>query len=145
MLAGGYITADEWTAFVARQVGRVPYVLFDAREGRFRFRQTANHPGPWLMARIGADRAVLDGARWSETWQRSADLVPPRRSRFCRIGHAPVQPLDLSVPQWRVFVASLDGGSVRERAARAVFGRVDVIEALHRLVAAILVRPDHAD
>lgn len=41
ILTGGYMTADEWTAFVSRQVERLLYSLFDVRDGKFRFRQSA--------------------------------------------------------------------------------------------------------
>ncbi|MEA2597711.1 MAG: hypothetical protein QOF01_4180, partial [Thermomicrobiales bacterium] len=76
ILTGGYMTADEWTAFVSRQVERLLYSLFDVRDGRFRFRQSATTDGQWLPVRVSADRAVLEGTRWSETWARTAEAVP---------------------------------------------------------------------
>jgi Domain of unknown function (DUF4388) len=51
ILTGGYMTADEWTAFVSRQVERLLYSLFDVRDGKFRFRQSAPPEGQWRRAR----------------------------------------------------------------------------------------------
>ena len=75
ILTGGYMTADEWTAFVSRQVERLLYSLFDVRDGRFRFRQSATDrrsmaAGPRLRRPRGTRRHPLE-----------RNLVPRRRCR----------------------------------------------------------------
>jgi hypothetical protein len=140
ILTGGYMTADEWTAFVSRQVERLLYSLFDVRDGRFRFRQSATTQGQWLPVRVSADRAVLEGTRWSETWARAADTVPSRQSRFERTGSVPRQPIRVSPTQWRVYVASADPGNLMQLAARAVLADVEVIESLQFLMGCGLIR-----
>ncbi|HEY8448528.1 MAG TPA: DUF4388 domain-containing protein [Thermomicrobiales bacterium] len=146
ILAGGYMTAEEWTAFVSRQVERLLYALFDIRDGKFRFRQNLPTSGEWLPVRVSADRAVLEGTRWSETWARVADIIPSRQTRFERTGSVPRQPIRLSANHWRVFVATSDPGSVVQIAARTVLAEVEVIEALEFLIGHGLVRrvPDSA-
>jgi hypothetical protein len=140
ILTGGYMTADEWTAFVSRQVERLLYSLFDVRDGRFRFRQTANSEGQWLPVRVSADRAVLEGTRWSETWARAADSVPSRQSRFERTGSVPRQAIRISPTQWRVYVANAEPGNLMQLAARSVLSEVEVIESLQYLMSCGLVR-----
>lgn len=142
LLTDGYMAAEEWNAFVARQVERLLYALFDVREGKFRFRQNTTVDSPWLAVRIPADRAVLEGTRWSETWQRATDRIPSRQSRFARGPAAPAGPLKVSPTQWRVFVAAEDPGNVLQIAARAILSEVEVVESLefllnHRLVQAV--------
>ena len=144
LLAGGYMAADEWTAFVARQVERLLYTLFDVREGKFRFRQSSTFPGPWLTVRIAADRAVLEGTRWSETWQRGADLIPSRQSRFARSGTAPGAALQISPTQWRVFVATAQPGNVLEIANRSILSEVEVVESLQFWLQHGVIRPVEA-
>src|SRR5688572_28595393 len=92
VLTGGLMNADDWNAFVARQVERLLYNLFDAEEGNFRYRQAINHTGPWLTVRISADLAVLEGTRWSETWNRALQRIPSRLSMVERTGQVPMQP-----------------------------------------------------
>jgi len=142
VLTGEYMTVEEWTAFVARQVERLLYTLFDVTEGTFRFRQASTHPGPWLAVRISADRAVLEGTRWSETWQRAAARVPSRQSRFERTNQIPAAPLKVSPTQWRVFVATEAPANVLQIAARAVLSEVEVVESLQFLVERGLLRID---
>lgn len=134
ILTGGYMTADEWTAFVSRQVERLLYSLFDVRDGKFRFRQSAPPEGQWLPVRVSADRAVLEGTRWSETWSRASDLIPSRQTRFERAGTLPRQPIQISPTQWRVYVAIAQSGSLVQIAARAVLAEVEVIESLQSLI-----------
>jgi hypothetical protein len=134
VLTGGYMSADEWNAFVARQVERLLYTLFDAKEGKFRFRQAVNHAGPWLAVRISADRAVLEGTRWSETWNRAMTRIPTRLTRIERTGQAPVQPVGVSPTQWRVFVATSEPGTVLQIATRAILSEAEVIESLQFLL-----------
>lgn len=134
ILTGGHMTADEWNAFVARQVERLLYTLFDAREGKFRFRQTVNHQGPWLAVRISADRAVLEGTRWSETWGRARGRIPSRSTVIERSGQAPIQPVAVSPTQWRVFVATNEPGTVLELATRAILSEAEVVESLQFLM-----------
>jgi hypothetical protein len=130
VLTSGHVSADEWNAFVARQVERLLYALFDAKDGKFRFRQAINHPGPWLAVRISADRAVLEGTRWSETWNRASARIPSRQSTVERTGQAPMQAVSVSPTQWRVFVATTEPGSVLQIATRAVLSEAEVIESL---------------
>jgi hypothetical protein len=134
VLTGGYMSADEWNAFVARQVERLLYTLFDAKEGKFRFRQQVNHSGPWLAVRISADRAVLEGTRWSETWNRAISRIPTRLTRMVRTGQAPLQPVSVSPNQWRVFVATSEPGTVLQIATRAVLSEAEVVESLQFLL-----------
>jgi hypothetical protein len=140
ILTGGFMTADDWTAFVSRQVERLLYSLFDVRDGRFRFRQTAAADGEWLPVRVSADRAVLEGTRWSETWARAADAVPSRQTRFKRTGSAPRQSVRISPVQWRVYVASAEPGNLMQFAARSVLTEVEVIESLQFLISCGLLR-----
>jgi hypothetical protein len=143
VLTSGYMSADEWNAFVARQVERLLYTLFDAKEGKFRFRQSVNHPGPWLAVRISADRAVLEGTRWSETWNRAIGRLPSRLTPIERTGQAPVQPLSISPTQWRVFVATGEPGTVLQIATRAILSEAEVVESLQFLLDNGIVRvPD---
>lgn len=134
VLTSGHMSADEWNAFVARQVERLLYALFDARDGTFRFRQTVDHQGPWLAVRISTDRAVLEGTRWSETWSRAVDRIPSRLTLMERSGQAPVQPVAVSPTQWRVFVAAGEPGTVLQIAARAILSEAEVVESLQYLV-----------
>lgn len=140
ILTGGYLTADEWTAFVSRQVERLLYSLFDVRDGRFRFRQSATGEGQWLPVRVSADRAVLEGTRWSETWSRAAAIVPSRQTRFERTGSVPRQSIRISPIQWRVYVASAEPGNLMQLAARSVLAEVEVIESLQFLMSCGLLR-----
>jgi hypothetical protein len=140
ILTGGYMTAEEWTAFVSRQVERLLYSLFDVRDGKFRFRQSATPNGHWLPVRVTADRAVLEGTRWSETWSRASELIPSRQTRFERTSAAPRQPVRISQNQWRVYVATGEPGSLVQIAGRAVLAEVEVIESLQVLVEHGLVR-----
>jgi hypothetical protein len=146
ILTGGYMTADEWTAFVSRQVERLLYALFDVRDGKFRFRQGAPVEGQWLPVRVTADRAVLEGTRWSETWSRASDAIPSRQTRFERAaGTVPRQLLQISPTQWRVYVATSEPGSLVQIAARSILSEVEVIESLQTLMNHGLVRksPEH--
>ena len=142
VLTGGYMTAEEWTAFVARQVERLLYALFDVREGKFRFRQATEQPGAWLPVRITADRAVLEGTRWSETWARAADTIRSHQSRFVRAPSPPRQSLRINPTQWRVYVALGEPGSVFQVAARAVLTEVEVVKSIRRLLEQGLIHPD---
>ena len=134
VLTGGHLTADEWTAFVARQVERLLYSLFDARDGKFRFRQSVNFQGPWLAVRISTDRAVLEGTRWSETWSRAVGRIASRLSVIARTTQAPTQPVTVSPTQWRVFVAAGEPGTVLQLATRAILSEVEVVESLEYLI-----------
>jgi hypothetical protein len=134
ILTGGYMTADEWTAFVSRQVERLLYSLFDVRDGKFRFRQSAPPEGQWLPVRVSADRAVLEGTRWSEAWGRAAEAIPSRQSKFQRTGRVPRSSIRVSPTQWRVFVSTSDPGTLTQVAARAILSEVDVIESLQYLL-----------
>lgn len=140
ILTGGYMTADEWTAFVSRQVERLLYSLFDVRDGKFRFRQTVPTEGQWLPVRVSADRAVLEGTRWSETWSRVADLIPSRQTRFERSDTLPRQPIRVSPTHWRVYVATSEPGSLVQIAARSILSEVEVIESLEYLMDNGIVR-----
>jgi hypothetical protein len=140
ILTGGYMSADEWTAFVSRQVERLLYSLFDVRDGKFRFRQAAPSEGQWLPVRVSADRAVLEGTRWSETWARVSDMIPSRQTRFERSNMLPRQPIRISPTHWRVYVATAEPGTLVQVAARSVLAEVDVIEALQYLMANGLIR-----
>jgi len=140
ILTGGYMSADEWTAFVSRQVERLLYSLFDVRDGKFRFRQAAPTEGQWLPVRVSADRAVLEGTRWSETWSRAADTIPSRQSRFERSNTMPRQPIRISPVQWRVYVSTSEPGSLTQIAARSVLAEVEVIESLQHLMSHGIVR-----
>lgn len=140
ILTGGYMSADEWTAFVSRQVERLLYSLFDVRDGRFRFRQSATTEGQWLPVRVSADRAVLEGTRWSETWARAAETVPSRQTRFGRTGAVPRQSVRVSPTQWRVYVASAEPGNLMQLAARSVLAEVEVIESLQFLISCGLLK-----
>jgi hypothetical protein len=140
ILTGGYMTAEEWTAFVSRQVERLLYSLFDVRDGKFRFRQSAPTEGQWLPVRVSADRAVLEGTRWSETWSRAADMIPSRQSRFERSTTTPRQPIRISPTQWRVYVSTAEPGSLVQIASRSVLAEVEVIESLQYLMANGIVR-----
>ena len=139
LLTGGYLTAEEWTVFVARQVERLLYTLFDARDGKFRFRQSATHPGPWLPVRVSADRAVLEGTRWSETWSRAGEAIPSRHSRFRRVERPAATSRRFSPTQWRVWVALSEPGTVVQIAARTVLTEVEVVESLQYLLGQNLV------
>ncbi|HRA47343.1 MAG TPA: DUF4388 domain-containing protein [Thermomicrobiales bacterium] len=134
ILTGGYMTADEWTAFVSRQVERLLYSLFDVRDGKFRFRQSAPPEGQWLPVRVSADRAVLEGTRWSEAWARAVEAIPSRQSRFVRNNRAPRSNVRLSPTQWRVIVSTGEAGTLTQVAARAILSEVDVIESLQYLL-----------
>ena len=134
ILTGGYMTADEWTAFVSRQVERLLYSLFDVRDGKFRFRQSAPAEGQWLPVRVSADRAVLEGTRWSEAWGRAVDAIPSRQSRFTRSNRVPRSNIRVSPTQWRVFVSTSEPGTLTQIAARAILSEVDVIESLQYLL-----------
>lgn len=140
ILTGGYMSADEWTAFVSRQVERLLYSLFDVRDGKFRFRQSAPTEGQWLPVRVSADRAVLEGTRWSETWSRVADVIPSRQTKFERSNTLPRQPLRISPTQWRVYVSTSDPGTLTQIAARSVLAEVEVIESLQYLMSNGIVR-----
>jgi hypothetical protein len=140
ILAGGYMSADEWTAFVSRQVERLLYSLFDVRDGKFRFRQTMPQEGQWLPVRVSADRAVLEGTRWSETWSRVADLIPSRQSRFERSESVPRQPIRISSTHWRVYVSTAEPGTLTQIAARSILSEVEAIESLQFLMANGVIR-----
>jgi hypothetical protein len=140
ILTEGYMTAEEWTAFVSRQVERLLYSLFDVRDGKFRFRQNLPTGGEWLPVRVSADRAVLEGTRWSETWARVADVIPSRQTRFERTGLVPRHAIRVSPTQWRVYVATLEPGNVVQLAARTILTEVEVIESLQFLIGHGLVR-----
>jgi hypothetical protein len=140
VLTGGFMNADEWNAFVARQVERLLYTLFDAKEGKFRFRQTVNHSGPTLAVRISADRAVLEGTRWSETWNRAVQRIPSRLSVVERTGVVPLQAISVSPTQWRVFVATGEPGTVLQIASRAVLSEAEVVESLQHLLDQGMIR-----
>jgi hypothetical protein len=134
ILTGGYMNAEEWTSFVSRQVERLLYSLFDVRDGRFRFRQSAPVEGQWLPVRVSADRAVLEGTRWSETWARASETVPNRQSTFERTGSVPRQSVAISPTQWRVYVACAEPGTLMQLAARTILAEVEVIESLQTLM-----------
>ena len=134
ILTGGYMTADEWTAFVSRQVERLLYSLFDVRDGKFRFRQSAPAEGQWLPVRVSADRAVLEGTRWSEAWGRAVEAIPSRQSRFTRSHRIPRSNVRISPTQWRVFVSTAEPGTLTQIAASAILSEVDVIESLQYLL-----------
>src|SRR4051812_33687632 len=140
ILTSGYMNAEEWTSFVSRQVERLLYSLFDVRDGKFRFRQAAPIEGQWLPVRVSADRAVLEGTRWSETWSRASDTIPSRQTRFERSNTMPRQPIRVSPTQWRVYVATQEHGSLTQLAARAVLAEVEVIESLQYLLQNGIVR-----
>ena len=140
MLTGGYMTADEWTAFVSRQVERQLYSLFDVRDGKFRFRQALPTEGQWLPVRVSADRAVLEGTRWSETRSRVADVIPSRQTRFERSDSVPRQPLTISPTNWRVYVSTSESGTLTQIASRSVLAEVEVIESLQYLMSHGVVR-----
>lgn len=140
ILTGGYMTAEEWTAFVSRQVERLLYGLFDVRDGKFRFRQSATIDGQWLPVRVSADRAVLEGTRWSDTWSRVVDTIPSRQSRFERTSAAPKQTVRITPTQWRVYVSTAQPGSLVQIASRSVLAEVDVIESLQFLITNGIVR-----
>jgi hypothetical protein len=128
------MTADEWTAFVSRQVERLLYALFDVRDGKFRFRQSAPPEGQWLPVRVSADRAVLEGTRWSEAWARASEAIPSRQSRFARTGRIPRANVRVTPTQWRVFVSTNEPGTLTQIAARSILSEVDVIESLQYLL-----------
>ena len=128
------MTADEWTAFVSRQVERLLYSLFDVRDGKFRFRQSAPPEGQWLPVRVSADRAVLEGTRWSEAWARASEVIPSRQSRFARTGRVPRSNIRVTPTQWRVFVSTSEPGTLNQIAARSILSEVDVIESLQYLL-----------
>lgn len=134
ILTSGYMNAEEWTSFVQRQVERLLYTLFDVRDGRFRFRQTTPTDDQWLPVRVSADRAVLEGTRWSDTWSRAAETVPTRHSIFARTGSVPQNPTPISPTQWRVYVACSEPGTLMQLAARTILSEVDVIESLQTLI-----------
>ncbi len=139
VLAEGYLTDEEWTAFVERQVERLLYTLFDARDGKFRFRQGAIVTQGLLSVRVSADRAVLEGTRWSETWARAVELIPSRQSRFERVKHAPETAIKVTPTSWRVYVAASEPGNLMQLAARSVLSEVAVIESLQSLISAGLI------
>src|SRR4051794_40897648 len=134
ILTSGYMNAEEWTSFVSRQVERLLYSLFDVRDGRFRFRQSAPIEGQWLPVRVSADRAVLEGTRWSETWSRAVEAIPSRQSRFVRSNRAPRSNVRLNQTQWRVIVSTSEPGTLTQIASRAILSEVDVIESLQCLL-----------
>ncbi|MFL5761785.1 MAG: DUF4388 domain-containing protein [Thermomicrobiales bacterium] len=140
VLNDGYLTDEEWAAFVERQVERLLYTLFDARDGKFRFRQGAIVTQSLLPVRVTADRAVLEGTRWSETWGRAAEVVPSRQSRFERSTQLPDAPIKITPTTWRVFVAMSEPGNLMQLAARSVLSEVAVVESLQSLITAGLVR-----
>jgi hypothetical protein len=139
VLAEGYLTDEEWAAFVERQVERLLYTLFDAHDGKFRFRQGAIVTQGLLPVRVPADRAVLEGTRWSETWARAVDLIPSRQSRFERTRHTPESALKVTPTSWRVYVAASEPGNLMQLAARSVLSEVAVIESLQSLISAGLI------
>jgi hypothetical protein len=139
VLAEGYLTDEEWTAFVERQIERLLYTLFDAHDGKFRFRQGAIVTQGLLPVRVSADRAVLEGTRWSETWARAVDLIPSRQSRFERAKHAPESAVKVTPTSWRVYVAASESGNLMQLAARSVLSEVAVIESLQSLIVAGLI------
>ena len=110
------------------------YSLFDVRDGKFRFRQSAPPEGQWLPVRVSADRAVLEGTRWSEAWARAVEAIPSRHSRFTRSGRVPRANVRVSPTQWRVFVSTAEPGTLTQIAARAILSEVDVIESLQYLL-----------
>jgi len=116
------------------------YALFDVREGKVRFRQMAPPEGEWLPVRVSADRAVLEGTRWSEALGRASETIRSCQSRFARTQRNPRGPVRLSPSQWRVFVATETIGSLPLIAARSVLSEVDVIESLQALMEVGLVR-----
>ena len=140
ILTNGHMTAEERTVFVARQVERLLYTLFDVREGTFRFRQGATEGRPWLPIRVSADRAVLEGTRWSDTWAHAIDFIPSPQSRFSRIERPTTSATGVSVTQWRVYVALSEPGTVPQMAGRSIMTEVEVVEALQSLTAAGLVQ-----
>ncbi len=140
ILTGSHMTAEEWTAFVSRQVERLLYALFDVRDGKFRFRQSATTEDQWLPVRVSADRAVLEGTRWSETWARVADTITTRQSRFEHTSAPPRQAVRLSPTQWRVYVATSEPGNLVQVAARSILAEVEVLESLQFLLTSGLVR-----
>jgi hypothetical protein len=139
VLAEGYLTDEEWAAFVERQIERLLYTLFDAHDGKFRFRQGAIVTQGLLPVRVTADRAVLEGTRWSETWARAVELIPSRQSKFERTKRPPDAPVRITPTSWRVYVAASEPGNLMQLAARSVLSEVAVIEALQSLIAFGLV------
>lgn len=133
ILAGGYMTADDWNAFIARQVESLLYRLFDSRQGKFRFRQLGTIEFQWLPVRITTDRAVLEGTRWSETWSQVDPSLRVPGARFGATATRLEAPIRVSPTQWRVFVASRDPGSLNQLATRAVLSEVEALEALRAL------------
>ena len=140
VLAGGFMTDEEWDTFVNRQIERLLYALFDARDGKFRFRQQAIVTHGLLPVRVTADRAVLEGTRWSETWARAGELIPSRQSRFEHSNEAPSNPLKITATQWRVFVACSEPGNLMQLAARSILSEVETIESLNSLLHAGVIR-----
>jgi Domain of unknown function (DUF4388) len=140
VLAGGYMTDEEWDAFVNRQIERLLYALFDARDGKFRFRQQAIVTHGLLPVRVTADRAVLEGTRWSETWARAGELIPSRQSRFEHSRKAPSSGVKITPTQWRVFVSCSEPGNLMQLAARSILSEVEVIESLNSLIHAGVIQ-----
>jgi hypothetical protein len=140
VLTQGLMTEGEWTAFVVRQIERLLYSLFDARDGKFRFRQQAIVTHGLLPVRVTADQAVLEGTRWSETWARAAELIPSRLSRFEHSKKTPSGPVKISPTHWRVYVASSESGNLMQLAARSVLSEVETIESLSALIQVGVVR-----
>lgn len=140
VLAGGYMNDEDWAAFVERQIERLLYGLFDARDGKFRFRQQATVAHSLLPVRVTADRAVLEGTRWSETWARAGELIPSRQSRFEHSTYPPASSTKITPTQWRVYVACSEPGTLMQLAARSVLSEVEVIESLHTLIHAGVIQ-----
>jgi Domain of unknown function (DUF4388) len=140
VLGGGFMTDEEWDAFVNRQIERLLYALFDARDGKFRFRQQAIVTHGLLPVRVTADRAVLEGTRWSETWARAGELIPSRQSRFEHSKNAPDSPVKITSTQWRVFVSCSEPGNLMQLAARSILSEVETIESLNSLIQAGVIQ-----
>jgi hypothetical protein len=140
VLTDGYLTEEEWSAFVDRQVERLLYTLFDAHDGKFRFRQGAVVTQGLLPVRVTADRAVLEGTRWSETWARAVELIPSRQSRFERVKQVPESSVKITPTTWRVYVAASEPGNLMQLAARSILSEVAVIESLQSLISLGLIQ-----
>ncbi len=133
ILAGSYMSAEDWNAFIARQVESLLYRLFDSRHGKFRFRQIGTIDFQWLPVKITTNRAVLEGTRWSETWSQVDPALRAPEARFGSSGTRPDAAVKLSPTQWRVFVASREPGSLNQLATRAMLSEVESLEALRAL------------
>lgn len=145
VLTGGVMTAEEWTALVARQVERLLYPLFDAKSGRFRFQPAVEPQSPSFPVRLTTDRAVLEGTRWSEAWARALTMLPTREQRLGRHPGPPRRSMSIGANQWRVYAGLATAASVAEVAARMALTEVEVVEALPLLLEQGLIRPTDAD